>query len=130
MRESGQPDVPPQVARQAYLNFRDWANQNATNFPAKLSVDQSQMARRFIEKVHNSCSRAYFSTVGGRLGLGPRNMAAGDLVCIVYGAKVPYILRPRPAGTEMEFIGDSYVDGVMYGESLMFGKESEVFSID
>jgi hypothetical protein len=83
-----------------------------------------------IDKVSKLCSRAYLSTAGGRVGLSPRNMAAGDWVCIVYGAKVPYILRSRPASAEMEFIGDSYVDGVMYGESLKEGMQSEVFSIE
>ena len=86
------------------------------------------MAIRFIDKIRFSCSRAYFSTFRGRLGLGPRNVAAGDFVCVVYGAKVPYILRSSKTGTEWALVG-SYVDGVMYGESLNDERASEVFSI-
>jgi hypothetical protein len=125
-------DQPKQVVRQAYLTFRDWANQTQVpaRLPSNLTAEAGLMVRRFIDKIGFSCSRAYFSTVRGRLGLGPRNMAVGDLVYIVHGAKVPYILRSRPTKTEMRFIGDCYVDGVMYGESMGEGRTSEVFSID
>ncbi|KAE9367374.1 HET-domain-containing protein [Stipitochalara longipes BDJ] len=123
-------DQPNEVVRQAYLNFRHWASQTHAQFPRGLSAEAKRMAIRFIDKIGFSCSRAYFSTVGGRLGLGPRNMAVGDLVCIVYGAKVPYILRSRRTGTKVALVGDSYVDGAMYGESLNDGMVSEVFSIN
>lgn len=123
-------DQPNEVVRQAYLNFRHWANQNHAQFPRGLSPEAQRMAIRYIDKVGFSCSRAYFSTIGGRLGLGPRNMAGGDLVCVVHGAKVPYILRSRNAGTGMAFVGDCYVDGVIYGESLNDGRASEVFALN
>lgn len=82
-------------------------NKNHTLYPGNLTIEAKKNVRSFVTVVGKSCSRAYFSTPGGRVGLGPRNMAPGDLVCVVYGAKVPYILRSRPASSRMEFIGDS-----------------------
>jgi hypothetical protein len=41
---------------------------------------------------HNG--RRPFITRKGRLGLGPKEMKVGDVVCIIFGAEVPLVLRP------------------------------------
>ncbi len=43
----------------------------------------------------------------------------GDVRGVVYGAKVPYVLRPVPEkeGT-YEFVGTAYVDGFMDGQAI------------
>jgi hypothetical protein len=120
---------PQQVLREAYSNFRNYANKNYALYPGNLTAAARKTVGDFIDKVNLICSRAYFSTTGGRVGVGPRNMATGDCVCIVQGAKVPYIMRFRPGDSFAEFVGDAYVDGVMYGEILKKGQQSEVFSI-
>ncbi|RYP88467.1 hypothetical protein DL770_004631 [Monosporascus sp. CRB-9-2] len=43
--------------------------------------------------------RRFCSTVDGRLGLVPGGAAPGDIVCILEGARVPYILRPNADGS-------------------------------
>lgn len=45
-----------------------------------------------------SHGRSYFSTEGGRIGLGPLHTKRGDLVCIFYNGRTPYILRPKEGG--------------------------------
>ncbi|KUJ19697.1 uncharacterized protein LY89DRAFT_640877 [Mollisia scopiformis] len=51
-------------------------------------------------------------------GLGPRDLAEGDLICILFGCSVPVVLR-KVATTECyNFIGECYVHGMMDGESL------------
>ena len=43
-----------------------------------------------------------------------------DIVCLLWGMRSPIILRPRAdeAGGGFTFVGDAYVDGIMYGEFL------------
>ena len=65
--------------------------------------------------------RSFFSTKYGRIGLGPPHTKPGDTVCILYNAYTPFIIRPRGGtltSTSNEFIGEAYVDGLMYGEAL------------
>lgn len=53
-----------------------------------------------------------------RLGLAPMDAKVGDIIALLEGGSVPYILRPR-SGTEAgcyELIGDAYVHGIMDGE--------------
>ncbi|KAE9379877.1 hypothetical protein N431DRAFT_432242 [Stipitochalara longipes BDJ] len=43
-------------------------------------------------------------------------MKEGDLVCLLFGGGVPYILRPK--GHRYIFIGDCYIDGLMEGQAM------------
>ncbi|KAI1746850.1 HET-domain-containing protein [Xylaria castorea] len=67
--------------------------------------------------IGRSLKRLPFITATGRLGLGYDNIRAGDVVTIMKGAQVPYILRLQQTGT-YNLISEAYVDGVMDGETL------------
>jgi hypothetical protein len=63
------------------------------------------------------CSgRRFFRTANGLMGMGPGSMKEGDLLCLLLGSGVPYILRPQ--GGRYLFIGDCYVDDLMEGQGL------------
>ncbi|XMA09243.1 hypothetical protein WAI453_002034 [Rhynchosporium graminicola] len=63
-----------------------------------------------------SCQRI-FTTEEGYIGKFFReNVQAGDIVCVMLGGPAPIPLRPE--GTQFEFLGDIYVDGIMYGEAI------------
>jgi hypothetical protein len=52
------------------------------------------------------------------LGLAPMDAKPGDIIALLEGGPVPYILRPmigKEAGC-YELIGDAYVHGLMDGE--------------
>lgn len=60
-------------------------------------------------------------TIGGFIGLGPRNTQEGDVVTVLFGGQTPYILRPICAEglfSKYRFIGECYVDTIMDGEVL------------
>jgi hypothetical protein len=38
--------------------------------------------------------RCLFITTQGYMGIGPARMVPGDLVCSLFGASVPFLLRP------------------------------------
>jgi hypothetical protein len=67
--------------------------------------------------IGRSIKRLPFITATGKLGLGYDNIREGDVVTIMKGAQVPYILRPQQTGT-YNLISEAYVDGIMDGEAL------------
>jgi len=58
-----------------------------------------------------------FTIDSGYLGLGPRQMRAGDVVVIFPNVDVPYILR-QVTGGGYKILGQAYVLGIMNGEFL------------
>jgi hypothetical protein len=75
-------------------------------------------AERFIWKVNQRChSRRLFLTRRGYYGIGPEVMEYGDIVAVLFGAKVPYILR-KTSGGRYYLLGECYVHGIMDGEVI------------
>ncbi|KAI1159661.1 heterokaryon incompatibility protein-domain-containing protein [Nemania serpens] len=67
----------------------------------------------YEDLVRRKCrNRTLFWTKTGYLGLGPA-CQEGDLVCILFGSEVPFILRRRNG--HFQLIGDAYVHGIMEG---------------
>ncbi|KAI1154489.1 HET-domain-containing protein [Nemania diffusa] len=69
------------------------------------------------EIIGRSLKRLPFITETGRLGLGYDNIKAGDVVTIIRGAQVPYILRLQQTG-KYNLVSEAYVDQIMDGEAL------------
>ena len=65
--------------------------------------------------------RKLFTTKKGTIGLGPRSMKPGDLVCILSGGRVPFIVRAE--GSYFRLVGESYVHGLMEGQAIKDGIE-------
>jgi hypothetical protein len=105
----------------------------AYNFAAWLSIHfdvpsidpsgaiQERMAKakahRFTEAASVvSQNRRLFVTTGGHLGLGPPGALSGDVVAIIGGADMPFLLRRD--GERWKLVGETYVDSVMNGEAV------------
>lgn len=104
---------------------------------SKLNVNLAKDAQEFLQAMRLVCyNRCFFSTSPGRIGVGPQTMQSGDLVAILYGSSVPFILR-RSTKYSMEatheFVGDCYVHGIMDGEAVQAhraaGMEDEWFNL-
>ena len=61
-------------------------------------------------------NRRFFVTREGHMGLGPRDMEPGDVVCILLGAQVPFVLRA--VNNHYVLLGECYCHGIMEGEAL------------
>jgi len=61
-------------------------------------------------------TRAFFVTEKGYMGFGPSSME-GDLVYLLSGGQVPFILRPTILGEGFSLVGESYIYGTMEGRS-------------
>ncbi|KAJ4290921.1 hypothetical protein N0V90_010117 [Kalmusia sp. IMI 367209] len=60
--------------------------------------------------------KRFAASLDGYLALVPVSSLPGDILCIVMGAAVPFVLRPLDGGYKL--IGECYVHGLMYGEVL------------
>ncbi|RYN85651.1 hypothetical protein AA0119_g11368 [Alternaria tenuissima] len=71
-----------------------------------------------FKTVNVSCckDRRFFVTAAGYMGLGPRCMQPEDIVVVLRGGHIPYILRKKVDGYQL--IGQAYVHGIMYGEAV------------
>lgn len=74
--------------------------------------------------------RRFCVTAEGRIGLVPHNALAGDLVVVLHGAQVPFVIRPSAAtgGRQYELVGECYVHGLMDGEALNLRLPSTEFA--
>ncbi len=63
-----------------------------------------------------SQGRRFFTTLGGYMGIGPPGMRPGDLICVLLGGNVPWVVRQE--GHEYILIGECYVHGNMDGEFM------------
>jgi hypothetical protein len=64
-----------------------------------------------------SSKRRFCTTIKGRLACVPVSAQTGDLICILHGGEVPYVLRPHGGGHYI-VVGECYVDGVMHDEAF------------
>jgi len=67
--------------------------------------------------------RCFFASDNHLYGFGPRDTREGDCLAILAGGRVPYVLRKSPNAPAsrpnlFSFVGECYVEGVMYGELL------------
>ncbi|KAM0540538.1 hypothetical protein ACHAPJ_013586 [Fusarium lateritium] len=56
-----------------------------------------------------------FITESNLFGVGPVDMEIGDQLCVLFGAEVPFLLRPKDG---YRVIGECYVYDIMHGEIL------------
>lgn len=72
---------------------------------------------RFSGELQTTClGRKVFCTARGYVGIGDVTLQPGDRVCVLLGGKIPFVLRP--AGNGFRFVGECYVQGIMYGETM------------
>lgn len=86
-------------------HFEDWQ--------AGIDSDGATSFRNAV--VCHCAGRSFIQCRDGRPGLAPRSTQAGDLVCLLHGGDVPFILRPLDS-SRFTFVGEAYIHGIMQGE--------------
>ncbi|KAG5771608.1 hypothetical protein H9Q72_001914 [Fusarium xylarioides] len=66
-------------------------------------------------------SRRFASTDMGLVGYVPMRARQGDLVVVLYGSKVPFVVREKGHG-RYSLVGECFMDGIMRGEGMRFAK--------
>ena len=54
----------------------------------------------------------------GLFGMAPSNLQPGDLVCVLDGGTVPFLLRETGDGVSFNFVEEAYVHGYMDGQAV------------
>jgi hypothetical protein len=70
-----------------------------------------------MEIMGKSLGRLPFVTQKGRLGLSSERVMRHDMIAIIAGIQVPFVLRPRDAGA-FSVVSEAYVDGIMDGKTV------------
>ncbi|KAF2248538.1 HET-domain-containing protein, partial [Trematosphaeria pertusa] len=79
-----------------------------------LHIDTGENFTEYAMVARMVCSgRRVFRTSNGALGLGPRCMREGDMVVVLFGGDMPYVVRPM--GPVFLLLGEAYVDELMDG---------------
>jgi hypothetical protein len=84
----------------------------------------------YLADMYRLSGRRPFITEKGYVGVGPAAMRPGDIVCILFGAHVPYVIR-QESENPLRFspVGDVYVHGIMDGEFMMMEFRKETFEL-
>ena len=80
--------------------------------------------RFFANSGRTVLGRRCFVTQSGMLGLGPLAMAEGDIVVVLFGGLVPFLLRPTADKQRYRLVGECYVHDVMNGQAVAKWRES------
>lgn len=109
----------------------DTATQYSPSFPdqpsfsihGKLTLENLQV--RSPARIYRHMQMAMIAAVNRRrlgvtrkqyLGLFPQGTKAGDQVCVITGACVPFVIRRHEIKDEYQLVGECYVHGIMDGE--------------
>lgn len=92
------------------LNDENWGE----NLPAVVWTEISKSIGPIIE------DKDMFLTTRGYVGLGQEGFRSGDVVCILLGGEVPYLLRQSasPHTGHFNLLSECYVHGIMDGEAM------------
>ncbi|KAH7357235.1 heterokaryon incompatibility protein-domain-containing protein [Rhexocercosporidium sp. MPI-PUGE-AT-0058] len=109
-------DKPPSEYSSYFKVYLDHFFQSDVIVPETREPLRTQLLQ--IETAVNSRADGWrmFTTEHSRLGQGMRSVRAGDVVCVLDGGELPYVIRPVDDGL-YRFIGSSYVHGLMDGEA-------------
>ncbi|MCJ1394390.1 hypothetical protein MMC18_007268 [Xylographa bjoerkii] len=118
---------------QYHPNVASTMNEELANRLENLWIDNDW--RRFSISFANAGEfRRFFITKKQSMGIGPRAMKSGDIICVLFGGRTPFVLRPRPNSDHYVFIGECYIHGWMHGEAIEKweqGKlQNEYFTLD
>ncbi|KAF2498460.1 hypothetical protein BU16DRAFT_524572 [Lophium mytilinum] len=96
----------------------------------QLGAQINEILRQYMSPIILGRPSKPFMTRNGYLGMGPASMEPTDSVCLLFGARVPCVLRKRP-GEEggYVFVGEAFVYGIMDGEFLREDQLSTTFEI-
>ena len=99
--------------------------------PLDAWLDQILVADFLSNVSIKTAGRCVFATRQGYLGLGPTCCRQGDRVCLLYGATVPFVLRPGSSSSRPTFrlLDEAYVEGLMYGEGIVGNRETRTFAL-
>jgi hypothetical protein len=100
----------PGLASKAKLSLHRWLNPRGWRAIAN-------HADLWLYSANQGTRLSTTDNVDALTGTGPEGLRVGDIICVLYGGDVPFILHPDGKG-QYVLIGECYVSGIMQGEAL------------
>ena len=110
----------------AYSNWRLESDSSITDLPEGAWKELSNSVAQILD------DKDLFITSNGYMGVARSGFATGDLVCVLLGGEVPFILRQLDTEREsFRMVTECYVHGIMDGELMHGGNDAkdELFCI-
>lgn len=83
--------------------------------PSTFSIQESKLAKS-EDRLDSHFNTVLLCKAGRLTGQVPRGTVVNDVIVILYGSQLPFVLRPfRNA---WKFVGSAYIEGMMDGEAL------------
>jgi hypothetical protein len=106
--------------------FQKWESWLKTPSPLNKNLYTSDVSMVSTVISGTTYGRCFISTEKGYVGWAPKQCKKGDVVAVLAGGKVPYVLRPEAPSNPSEesgdsrkyysVLGDAYIRGIMDGE--------------
>lgn len=105
------------------------------------SLRQSSNVIDFEQHImRTTARRRFFVSKNGYIGLAPPHAEVGDMICVLAGGKMPFIVRAlekskanskssKELETHGRLLGDAYVHGLMDGEAVKTTEKLETFNL-
>jgi hypothetical protein len=113
--------LPPDVSKDYSEVKKLWESRRDQTSPNPINstpVSEPQTALNYHRNWETKRTRTFFSTHGGRVGLGPCDLQAGDVICVLYGGAPLFVLRFNSSSNVAQLVGDAFVYGLMDLKSL------------
>jgi hypothetical protein len=117
----------------------DWWEWLQSRMPG--SKNMRELTKRAIDMPHvrlihesflgATALRSFFTTAGGRMGMGPPDLRPGDAIAILLGGDAPFCIRCNglELGQNATLVGDVYVHGLMDGQGVPSNWQEEIIQI-
>lgn len=120
--------IPSQQVPSLFVDFASYWGMTEPDFASLSEPDRCRLrplvgkgdADQFAVVAGKAChERRFFLSREGYMGLCPRASRQDDLVIILDGGSVPYVVRELPGpGSYFKLIGECYVHGRMFGSAI------------
>jgi hypothetical protein len=107
-----------------HLKYIERVDGSIIPMPFGSECPETTMAARYLHVLkYVTNHNRLFTTRKGHLGLGPKAMKEGDIVTVLFGGNIPFVLRP--VGDEhYRLVGECYFHSVMEGQAIEEWKKS------
>ncbi|KAH7383577.1 heterokaryon incompatibility protein-domain-containing protein [Cadophora sp. MPI-SDFR-AT-0126] len=121
-------DMKQNVYFETWMGRLPLPDSEVETLPPDADLDEAK--RLYVKPFTDACitwshGRSFIVTSKGYIGLAPLKTEIGDVVTVLEGGSVPFVLRALDEGG-YKFIGESYVHGIMEGEAVLGKKTSDV----
>ncbi|KAI8623081.1 hypothetical protein F5Y19DRAFT_403927 [Xylariaceae sp. FL1651] len=123
--------APEQSADEHEISSNGPTEQEEGQQPTESKLSGSGVSIPYVTAMTRMAGRRPFRSQNGYIGLGPTDLATGDVIAIPYGSPVPLTFRRNGKGEDAtcRLVGEVYVFGIMDGEFMKVHRQETMLHI-